>query len=180
MHTSENKRKKKKINNILKIKTIKKNNTSTLPPYVSSFANKDIHHDIYYINYNKIAGLETYPGKFNIQMTENSKLFPTLKKKHNNFLTLNDNKKLNPGYMTIQEIFDEIISLSNKHKINDEGSEELLKVGKEVNEIAFGLKNKLREPGAPIYLGTFIFRQPFDKKNKNKTLNKRLKNMMIE
>mgnify|MGYP006988977378 CR=1 FL=1 len=91
---------------------------------------------------------------------------------------LNDNKKLNPGYMTIQEIFDEIISLSNKHKINDEGSEELLKVGKEVSEIAYGLKSKLREPGAPIYLGTFIFRQPFDKKNK--TLNKRLKNMMIE
>jgi len=183
LHTSENKRKKKKINNILKIKTIKKNNTNILPPYASPFAKKDTHHDIYYINYNKIAGLETYPGKFNIQMTENSKLFPTFKKKqyHNNYFnSLNDKNKLNPGYMTVQEIFDEIISLSNKHKINDEGCEELLKVGNEVNEIAFRLKNKLREPGAPIYLGTFIFRQPFDKKNKNKTLNKKLKNMMIE
>ena len=77
--------------------------------------------------------------------------------------------------MTSQEIFDEIISLSNKHKISDEGAEELIRVGKEVKEIASHLKNKLRDTGTPV-LGTFIFRQPNDKKNK--TYNKGFKNLI--
>ena len=173
LHTSENKRKKKYINNIHKLETIKKKNLKTLPTFVSPFAKKDLYHDIYYINYNKIAGLETYPGKFNIIITDN-KLFPTIKKKP--YLHFNsENKKISSGYMTSQEIFDEIISLSNKHKISDEGAEELIKVGKDVNGVAFHLKNKFRDTGTP-QLGTFIFRQPNDKKNK--TYNKGFRNFI--
>ena len=173
IHTSDNKRKKKYINNIHKMKGIKKNNIKTLPSYVSPFAKKDLYHDIYHINYNKIAGLETYPGKYNILITDN-KIYPSVKKKP--YLHFNtENKKIGSGYMTSQEIFDEIISLSNKHKISDEGAEELIRVGKEVKEIASHLKNKLRDTGTPV-LGTFIFRQPNDKKNK--TYNKGFKNLI--
>ena len=155
------------------MKGIKKNNIKTLPSYVSPFAKKDLYHDIYHINYNKIAGLETYPGKYNILITDN-KIYPSVKKKP--YLHFNtENKKFGSGYMTSQEIFDEIISLSNKHKISDEGAEELIRVGKEVKEIASHLKNKLRDTGTPV-LGTFIFRQPNDKKNK--TYNKGFKNLI--
>ena len=170
-HTSGNNHKKKMLYKINKLKTNNKNNLK-LPTYVSPFAKKDIYHDIYNINYNKIAGLETYPGKFNILINEN-KAFPPIKKKtltQNNF----ENRKNNMGYMTSQEIFDEIISLSNKHKISDEGAEELLRVGKEVNEVASQARNKLREPGIPINLGSLIFRKLNDKKNK--TFNKGFKN----
>ena len=173
-HTSGNKHKKKKLYKINKLKTDKKNNLK-LPTYVSPFAKKDIYHDIYNINYNKIAGLETYPGKFNILINEN-KAFPPIKKKTlTQINTTNyENRKNNMGYMTSQEIFDEIISLSNKHKTSDEGAEELLKVGKEVNEVASQARNKLREPGIPINLGSLIFRKLNDKKSK--TFNKGFEN----
>ena len=77
------------------------------------------------MNYNKIAGLETYPGKFNIVIDE-IKRFPSMKKRPIHLGTMNyENKKNNLGYMTSQEIFDEITALNNKHKISDEGPEEL-------------------------------------------------------
>ena len=175
MHKSKNKRKKliHKINNL---KNNKNKNLNTLPFCASPFAKKDLYHDIYYINYNKIAGLETYPGKFNILINE-SKNFPPIKKKpffHINTVNF-ENKKNNMGYMTSQEIFDEIIALSNKHKISDEGPEELIKIGKEINETAYHARNKLKEPGTPINLGTFIFRQPNDKRSK--TYNKGFKEL---
>ena len=47
--------------------------------------------------------------------------------------------------MTSNEIFDEIIALSNKHKISDEGTETLLKVGKEIDDVSSYVKNKLKE-----------------------------------
>ena len=178
MHTSENKRKKlaHKINKLKGMK--KKNNLNILPTCASPFAKKDIYHDIYHINYNKIAGLETYPGKFNILIND-VKNFPTIKKRP--FMHINttnyENRKNNNmmGYMTSQEIFDEITALSNKHKISDEGPEELIKVGKEINEVAFHARNKLKEPGVPIYLGSFIFRRPNDKKSR--TFNKGFKEL---
>ena len=142
---------------------------------MSPFAKKDIYHDIYNMNYNKIAGLETYPGKFNIVIDEVKK-FPPLKKRPMHINTMNnENKKNNLGYMTSQEIFDEITALSNKHKISDEGPEELIKIGKELNEVAFHARNKLRESGLPINLGSYIFRKPNDRKSK--TFNKGFKDL---
>ena len=174
MHTSGNKHK-KLVHKINKLKSNKKNNLYILPTYVSPFAKKDIYHDIYYMNYNKIAGLETYPGKFNIVINE-IKRFPSLKKRPIHLNTVNnENKKNHLGYMTSQEIFDEITALSNKHKISDEGPEELIKIGKEVNEVAFHARNKLREPGIPINLGSYIFRKPKDRKSK--TFNKGFKDL---
>ena len=148
-----------------------------MPSGISPFAQRDNYHDIYHINYNKIAGLETYPGNFNIIIND-PKNFPQIKKKP--FMPINstnlDNRKYNTtGYMTSQEILNEITSLSNKHKISDEGGEELLKIGKDVNELAFHTRNKLREPGIPINLGSLIFKKPNDKKNK--TYNKGFKNL---
>ena len=175
MHTSGNKRKQKISHKFNKLKSIKKHNVN-LQTYASPFAQKDIYHDIYYIDYNKIAGLETYPGKFNIIINENKNYPPIKKRAFNQINSTNmENKKNNMGYMTSQEIFDEIISLSNKHKISDEGAEELLRVGKEVNEVAGQARNKLREPGIPINLGSLIFRKPFDKRNK--TFNKGFRNL---
>jgi hypothetical protein len=175
MHTSGNNRKRKISHRINKVKSIKKK-IMHLPSCISPFAQKDNYHDIYHINYNKIAGLETYPGKFNIIIND-QKNFAQIKKKA--FMPINltyyDNRKNNMGYMTSQEIFDEIIALSNKHKISDEGPEELIKIGKEVNEVAFHARNKLKEPGIPIHLGSFIFRKPNDKKSK--TFNKGFKEL---
>ena len=53
-----------------KKKKVKKNHLFLLPKVFSNFAQKDIYHDIYHINYNRIGGLETYPGKFNILITD--------------------------------------------------------------------------------------------------------------
>ena len=176
MHTSGNNRKRKITHRINKVKPIKKH-IMHMPSGISPFAQRDNYHDIYHINYNKIAGLETYPGNFNIIIND-PKNFPQIKKKP--FMPINstnlDNRKYNTtGYMTSQEILNEITSLSNKHKISDEGGEELLKIGKDVNELAFHTRNKLREPGIPINLGSLIFKKPNDKKNK--TYNKGFKNL---
>ena len=175
MHTSGNNRKRKISHRIKKVKSTKKK-IMHLPSCISPFAKKDNYHDIYHINYNKIAGLETYPGKFNIIIND-LKNFPQIKKKA--FMPINstylDNRKNNMGYMTSQEILNEITSLSNKHKISDEGGEELLKIGKDVNEVALLTRNKLREPGIPINLGSLIFKKPNDRKNK--TFNKGFKNL---
>ena len=98
MHTSGNKHK-KFVNKNNKLKSMKKKNLNILPIFASPFAKKDTNHDIYYINYNKIAGLETYPGKFNILINEN-KNFPPIKKKpfmHINTANL-ENRKMNMGY----------------------------------------------------------------------------------
>lgn len=175
MHTSGNNRK-KLLHKGNKLKTLKKNNLNILPNTNNIHPKKESYYDIYHINYNKIAGLETYPGKFNILKTDNKK-FPVIKKRA--FMHINtvnfENKKMNMGYMTSQEIFDEIIALSNKHKISEEGPEELINIGKEINAGASHVRNKLKEPGIPINLGSLIFRKPNDKRNR--TFNKGFKEL---
>ena len=146
----------------------KKKNLFILPTMVSPFAQKDKLYDIYHINYNRIGGLETYPGKFNVLFTE-TKNFPTNKKLYLG-KSIIENKKNNTGYMTYKEILDEIISLSNKHKISEGGREELLRIDKDVNENAQLAIEKLRGSGIPIKLGTYILKMP--EKKKSKTINK--------
>ena len=147
-----------------------------MPKCFSPFAQKDIYHDIYHINYNRIGGLETYPGKFNIKIGDikEFKTSRTLRKKGFSYTTTNannpmnaENRKINSGYMTSNEIFDEIIALSNKHKISDEGTETLLKVGKEIDDVSSYVKNKLKEKGPPIRLGLDLIKKPNMRKNKN-------------
>ena len=156
------------------VKKSKKDKLNLLPKCFSPFAQKDTYHDIYHINYNMIGGLETYPGKFNILLRD-SKTIRTSKKKfylntnsNSNTNTQNENKKItSTGYMTNKEILDEIIALSNKHKISDEGTETLLRVGKEVHEISASIKSKLKEQGYPITMKSFIIKEPYIKKGKN-------------
>ena len=69
--------------------------------------------------------------------------------------------------MTNQEILDEIIALSNKHKISDEGTETLLRVGKDINQVSTTIKNKLKEKGPPIKLGIDLIKRPKTKSVKN-------------
>ena len=166
----------KKVKSIKKHKKSKKDKLNLLPKCFSPFAQKDTHHDIYHINYNRIGGLETYPGKFNI-LIRDSKTIRTSKKKmylytNSNINTQNENKKMaSTGYMTNKEILDEIIALSNKHKISDEGTETLLRVGKEVHVVSNSVKNKLKEQGPPITMRNFTIKEPYiKKKNYNRLL----------
>ena len=158
----------KKTKVLKKIKKSKKDKFYSSPKLFSPFAQKDTHHDIYHINYNKIGGLETYPGKFNILISD-TKPIRTSKKKFNPYTTTyNENRKIiNPPYMTNKEIFDEIIALSNKHKISDEGTETLLRVGKEVHDVANTIKNKLKEQGPTIKFGIDLIKKPSLKRNRN-------------
>ena len=169
----------KKTKVLKKIKNKKKDKFYSSPKLFSPFAQKDIHHDIFHINYNKIGGLETYPGKFNILISD-VKPIRNSKKKFNpyttNYNVLNENRKsINSIYMTNKEIFDEIIALSNKHKISDEGTETLLRVGKEVYEVSSTIKNKLKEQGPTIKLGIDLVKKPSFKRNRN--LNKMIKSL---
>ena len=159
-----------------KKKKVKKNHLFLLPKVFSNFAQKDIYHDIYHINYNRIGGLETYPGKFNILITDPKMIRNSRKKQQNSYTTSsniqsniqNDNKKvINTAYMTNQEILDEIIALSNKHKISDEGTETLLRVGKDINQVSTTIKNKLKEKGPPIKLEIDLIKRPKTKSVKN-------------
>ena len=176
LYTAGNHKKKKVLK---KIKKSKKDKFYSSPKLFSPFAQKDTHHDIYHINYNKIGGLETYPGKFNILISDLKPILNSKKKLNpytSNYNTLNENRKIvNPPYMTNKEIFDEIIALSNKHKISDEGTETLLKVGKEVHDVAYSIKNKLKEQGPPIKLGIDLIKKPNLKGNRN--LNKMIKDL---
>ena len=167
---------KKRAKTIKKKNKAKKGKLNILPKFFSPFAQKDSYHDFYHINYNKIGGLETYPGKFNV-LIRDSKVIRNSRKKfylYTNSNTQPENKKMiSTAYMTNKEIFDEIIALSNKHKISDEGTETILRVGKEVGEVSISVINKLKEVGPPITMGIFNIKEPYIKKNKN--FNKLLK-----
>ena len=167
---------KKKSKTIRKLKKSKKKTYNLLPKVFSTFAKKDVYHDIYHINYNRIGGLETYPGKFNILITDTKTAKNSRKKLflyNNTSNAQTENKKIiNTAYMTNKEILDEIIALSNKHKISDEGTETLLRVGKEVHEISTSIKNRLREQGNPITFKNFKIKKPFERRDKNYKLDK--------
>ncbi len=132
----------------------------------------------YTINYNKICGLEVYPGKLKIKEKEKEKERDNMSIFNPNRLSkmplstksinLQDYKKgMSPGYMTLIEILEEINFLINKHKKIDAGGEELNKIWKETkdeNEVA---ANKLSEPFPPTTIDSlkpYIFDDIFQKK----------------
>ena len=126
----------------------------------------------YDINYNKICGLEVYPGNLKIKEKENASIF-----NQNNIsrspltmksINIHDNKKGNiPGYMTLVEILEEINSLINKHKKIDAGGEELSKIWLETKTENEKVANKLIEPFPPTNIESlhpYIFDEIFQKK----------------
>ena len=125
----------------------------------------------YTINYNKICGLEVYPGKLKLKEKENISSFSPERQSKIPFnmksVNIHDNKKGNiPGYMTLVEILDEIGSLINKHKNIDAG-EALTKIWIETRNQNEKAENLLREP-IPITnvesLKPYIFEEIFQKK----------------
>jgi hypothetical protein len=132
----------------------------------------------YIINYNKICGLEVYPGKLKIKEKEINKekeivnsfspgkstRIPLITKSIN----IQDNKKAPiPGYMTVVEILEEINSLINKQKRIDDTGEALSRIWKETKSRNNRATNKLTEPFPPTTIDTFqpyIFDEIFQKK----------------
>ena len=134
----------------------------------------------YLINYNKICGLEVYPGQLKIKEKEKEKdkkkeiinkysppksiRIPLITKSLN---IQNYKKAPIPGYMTVVEILEEINSLINKQKKMDDIGGALSKIWKDTknrNEIE---SNRLIEPYPPTTIGTFqpyIFDEIFQKK----------------
>lgn len=144
----------------------KQNKPLQLIPKGSSPQNLKINR--YNINYNKICGLEVYPGKIKLKEKENSVVF-----NRNNVLkypltkSINDKKTNSQGYMTLIEILEEINSLINKHKRIDAGGEELSKIWIETKERNEKEANRLIEPFPPTNIESlqpYIFDEIFQKK----------------
>jgi hypothetical protein len=138
---------------------------------------KETNNNRYIINYNKICGLEVYPGKLKIKDKAKENLGTTNFKRISRFpmntksLSINSHdlkKGASPlGYMTLVEILDEINFLINKHKIIDAGGEELSKIWNETNDDNDKIINKLKEPFPPTTIDTlkpYIFEEIFQKK----------------
>ena len=120
------------------------------------FANIPHQDDKYEINYNKINGLETYPGKINLiesNKTEyNTTAASTVYRETGSFglrkmgtLTLKQ-KNVGPSYMTFNEIIAEIKMLVNKHKTEEVGNDELIKLSNKIRELAHSSRNRLKDP----------------------------------
>ena len=129
----------------------------------------------YTINYNKICGLEVYPGKIKIKEKEKEKekiggfnpnrlsTLPLSVKSVN----IQDKKGNINGYMTLVEILEEINMLINKQKKIDAGGEELNKVWIETRDENEINVNLLKEPFTPTTIETlkpYIFEDIFQKK----------------
>ena len=127
----------------------------------------------YTINYNKICGLEVYPGKIKIKEKEKEKVggfnqnrlstLPLSVKSVN----IQDKKGNINGYMTLAEILEEINMLINKQKKIDAGGEELNKVWIETRDENERNVNLLKEPFPPTTIETlkpYIFEDIFQKK----------------
>ena len=126
----------------------------------------------YTINYNKICGLEVFPGKLKIKEKEKEKgVFSPLRVSTKPVSIISGNvqdKKGNiNGYMTLVEILEEINYLINKQKKIDAGGEELSKVWIETRDENEKNVNKLIEPFPPTTIDTlkpYIFDDIFQKK----------------
>ena len=125
----------------------------------------------YTINYNKICGLEVYPGKIKIKEKEkiggfNPNRLSTLPLSVKS-VNIQDKKGNINGYMTLVEILEEINMLINKQNKIDAGGEELNKVWIETRDENERNVNLLKEPFPPTTIETlkpYIFEDIFQKK----------------
>ena len=135
--------------------------------------NKEIKDDLYSINYNKICGLETYPGRLKIIETTPN---PNINNNNDNKLllfgkgTLNHALGKNTGYMTLEEILAEITMLANKHKIDDLIHDEMLRIETKIMNKAnkMCLKLKDRAPFQNLVIGKVDLPKEKEGKNENK------------
>ena len=125
--------------------------------------NPKLKEELYTINYNKIQGLEAYPGRIkiiennkleNIPISKSSSIY-NFRKAVSKILNNEINKK--QSYYTFNEIMNEIEAISNKHKADEQIPEQMLTIEKEVKDIAvdtaFHLKD--RNPNGNLQFGLF-------------------------
>ena len=137
---------------------------------IKNIENTKFNDDIYSINLNKIRGLEVYPGR--IVITENNKNINSQISNLKSFaysryrLSLaknldNNNKK--SGYLTFNEIMNEIQTISNKHKADEQIPEQMLAIEKSIEEDAADTRVILkdRNPNGNLQFGLFKRKKKF-------------------
>jgi len=117
--------------------------------------------DFYSINFNKIRGLEAFPGKIVItEINKNGKQMNRKTSSYNKFISLfskniENNKK--QGYLTFNEIMSDIQVISNKHKADEQIPEQMLQIQDEVYDDAAKTRIVLKDknPNGNLQFGLF-------------------------
>ena len=126
----------------------------------------------YIINYNKICGLEVYPGQIRLVKRNNCVTQNINKIQRHKFRMLTKSvdyrRAAKEGYMTVAEILEEMNNLINRQKKMDV-EEEFYNIHNETEKENEKVANKLKEPFPPINIGSlrpYIFDEIFQKKLK--------------
>ena len=125
--------------------------------------------DFYSINFNKIRGLEAFPGKIVItEINKNGKQMNRKTSSYNKFISLfsknfENNKK--QGYLTFNEIMSDIQVISNKHKADEQIPEQMLQIQDEVYDDAANTRTVLKDknPNGDLQFGLFKKKKNFTK-----------------
>ena len=127
--------------------------------------NPKLKEELYTINYNKIQGLEAYPGR--IKIIENNKLenIPVSKSSsiHNYRRAVSkllNNEIRKQSYYTFNEIINEIQTISNRHKADEQIPEQMLKIENDIYDEASVARKKLKDknPNEKLQFG-LIYRK---------------------
>ncbi len=128
--------------------------------------NPKLKEELYTINYNKIQGLEAYPGRIkiiennkleNIPISKSSSIY-NFRKAVSKILNNEINKK--QSYFTFNEIMNEIEAISNKHKADEQIPEQMLQIENEIFDEASVARKTLRDknPNEKLQFG-LIYRK---------------------
>ncbi len=128
--------------------------------------NPKLKEELYTINYNKIPGLEAYPGRIkiiennkleNIPISKSSSIY-NFRKAVSKILNNEINKK--QSYFTFNEIMNEIEAISNKHKADEQIPEQMLQIENEIFDEASVARKTLRDknPNEKLQFG-LIYRK---------------------
>ena len=117
--------------------------------------------DFYSINFNKIRGLEVFPGRIVIkEINKNVKQNNLKTSSYNRFINLcakniENNKK--DDYLTFNEIMSDIQIISNKHKADEQIPEQMLQIQDEVYDDAERTRTVLKDknPNDNLQFGLF-------------------------
>ena len=122
---------------------------------------KKLKEDFYSINFNKIRGLEVFPGRIVIkEINKNVKQNNLKTSSYNRFINLcakniENNKK--DDYLTFNEIMSDIQIISNKHKADEQIPEQMLQIQDEVYDDAERTRTVLKDknPNDNLQFGLF-------------------------
>ena len=122
---------------------------------------KKLKEDFYSINFNKIRGLEVFPGRIVIkEINKNVKQNNLKTSSYNRFINLcakniENNKK--DDYLTFNEIMSDIQIISNKHKADEQIPEQMLQIQDEVYDDAERTRIVLKDknPNDNLQFGLF-------------------------